>query len=87
MTQLDNYLWIDDDDDVDNNYDDKDNSRWKTLGLCPEKYLHMIVATASKQTNGSFWKTFTNGNTNNGRNLTSANNEDQWAKQDSNLKT
>jgi len=49
----------------------------KKLGLCTEKYLQMIVATASKQTNGSFWKTFTNGNTNNGRNLTSANTEDQ----------
>lgn len=59
----------------------------KKLGLCSEKYLQMTVATASKQTNGSFWKTFTNGNTNNGRNLTSANTEDQWAKQDSNLKT
>jgi hypothetical protein len=42
-----------------------------------EKYLHMIVVTTSKHTNGSFWKTLTNGKTNNGRNFTSANIEDQ----------
>lgn len=85
MTQLDNYLWTDDD--VDNNNDDNDHNRLKNEDFVQKKYLHMIVATASKQTNGSFWKTFTNGNTNKGRNLTSANTEDQWAKQDSNLKT
>jgi hypothetical protein len=44
------------------------------------------VVTASKHTSGSFWKTFTNGNTNSGRNFTSENIEDQWAKQDNNLK-
>jgi hypothetical protein len=68
------------------NYDNDNNrnshnNRWRNGNFSPtvgtEKYLRMIVATASKQTNGSFWKTFTNGNTNNGINLTSANTEDQ----------
>jgi hypothetical protein len=46
-----------------------------TIGI--EKYLLIIVVTTSKHTNGSFWKTFTNGKTNNGRNFTSVNIEDQ----------
>lgn len=58
----------------------------KKIALVYSYQLPMTVATTSKQVNGLFWKSLTNGKATSGRYSTSAKMAAQWAKADKTLK-